>query len=299
VRKTNGRWETPTLWIGLGAGAAMGIVAVVIELWLTRALQIKETPTLGSAAYQAFAIAAIPEEVVKFIALLAITIVYLEGRRLQDVLLVAVGIGMGFAGLENIAYVAGSRAWELTAIIRAVSAVPTHGVLALTMGALVIATVLNEGNRWLGLTLALVVPILLHGAYDTLLMISDPGAKVWAFPATVVVMTLSGVVAVVLCNMVLPQAAALDEPPDSKPRRLPRGNRKLAPPGNPKLLSRLARGFLFVLVGVAWLSGFQPAVSWFCAFLGVLPLILSFDLLATRIGDSGAGGTIRDLASHA
>ncbi len=147
VRKTNGSWETPALGIGLAAGAAMGIVALVIELLLTRALHIKATPTIGSAAYEAFAIAAVPEEVVKYVALLVITTVYLDGRRLQDVLLVAVGIGMGFAGLENIAYVAGSRVWELTAIIRAVSAVPTHGVLALTMGSLVIATIFNDGSR--------------------------------------------------------------------------------------------------------------------------------------------------------
>ncbi len=33
---------------------------------------------------------------------------------------------------------------------------------------------------------------------------------------------------------------------------------------------------------MAWLSGFNATVTWFCAFLGVLPLILSFDLLATR-----------------
>jgi hypothetical protein len=198
---------------------------------------------------------------------------------------------MGFAGLENIVYVAGSHIWELTAIIRAVSAVPTHGVLALTMGALVIATVLNDGNRWFGLSLALVVPILLHGAYDTLLMTSAPGARVWTFPATVIVMTMSGVVAVVLCNLVLPQAAALDEPMERKPRHAPRGH--------PKLLSRIARAFLIILVAVVWLSGFEPSVYWFCAFLGVLPLILSFDLIMTRPVDSGADGMVRDLASRA
>jgi len=293
VRKTNASWETPALKIGLAAGTGMGILAAVIELFVLRALHIdiENTPTVRSAALEAFAVAAVPEEVVKYVALLIVVGLYLEGRRLQDVLLLAVGIGMGFAGLENIIYVAGSQAWELTAIIRAVSAVPTHGILALIMGALVIATVLSEENRWLGLLLALVVPILLHGAYDTLQMVTDPDARAWTFPATVGVMFVSGVVAIGLCSIVLPKAAELDAPLDQK--RRPVG------PARPKQLSRFARGFLFALVATAWISDFDATISWACAYLGVLPLLLSFDLILTRQPNSLDPDPLSDVASHA
>ena len=274
VRKANGSWANPALWIGFLAGAGGGVVAYFAEQILVALLHIGATPTLGSAAYKAFLIAAIPEEAVKYVALLIVTLVYLEGRRLQDVLLLAVGIGMGFAGLENMLYLDHARAWQFVALVRSVSAVPAHGILGLTMGALVMATVLTASNRWLGLLLALCLPILLHGVYDTLGMISSQAALNWTFPATVLVMTGSGLLAVGLCNMVLPEAAALDRPIDALRRR--------GPDRPPKLLARLAGSFLFLLLALVRFSHYDTTVCWMAAFLGVLPLILAFDLVFTR-----------------
>ena len=276
VRKTNGSWLNPALWIGFLVGAGAGVVAYFVEQFLLAALHLGPvTPTLQAAAAKGFLVAGIPEEVVKFAALLLITTLTLEGKRLQDVLLLAVGVGMGFAGLENMLYLGHARAWGVVAVIRSVSAVPTHGILGLTMGALLIATVLNEGNKLLGLALTLLVPVLLHGAYDTLLLASGTGALTWTFPAAVLAMTVSGLMAVGLCNMVLPEAAEVDAAIDLGQART------LRKP--PKLLARIAGSFLFLLLAVVRFSGYDATVCWMAAFLGVLPLTLAFDLVFTRL----------------
>ncbi len=276
VRKTNGNWANPALWSGFLVGAGGGVVAYFAEQMLIGWLHLgAAAPTLQSAAAKGFLVAAIPEEAVKFTALLLITMLTLEGKRLQDVLLLAVGVGMGFAGLENMLYLGHASAWQFIAVIRSVSAVPTHGILGLTMGALLIATVLNEGGKLLGLALALLVPILLHGAYDTLAFASGSGELSWTFPATVLAMTASGLMAIGLCNMVLPEAAVVDAPIDA--------GRQRGPGKPPKLLARLAGSFLFLLLAVVRFSGYDATVCWMAAFLGVLPLTLALDLVFTRL----------------
>ncbi len=275
VRKTNGSWANPALWIGFLVGAGGGVVAYFVEQGLLAWLHLgAATATLQSAAAKGFLVAAIPEETVKFAGLLLITMLALDGKRLQDVLLLAVGIGMGFAGLENMMYLGHSSVWQFVAVIRSVSAVPTHGILGLAMGALLIATVLNEGNKLLGLALTLPVPILLHGAYDWLLMASGSSGLSWTFPAAVLAMTASGLMAVGVCNMVLPEAAEVDAAIDAGRARGPRKR--------PKLLARVAGCFLFLLLAVVRFSGYDATVCWMAAFLGVLPLTLALDLVFTR-----------------
>jgi RsiW-degrading membrane proteinase PrsW (M82 family) len=280
VRKTNADWGSSSLWIGLAVGAGMGVVAYFAEeliIWLLH-VDPRARPTLGGAFTQGFIVAGIPEEVVRYAGLLLVIARYLEGRRLQDVLLLAVGIGMGFAGLENLLYLTRyAQVWEFLALMRSVSAIPAHGILALIMGALLIATVLSDEHRWLGLLMALVVPILLHGLYDSLLFaaVGNAAVRVWSLPATVIVMTTSGLVAVGLCNMVLPEAAEMDAQIDRKAVRV-------MPRRRSKWLVRFARVYLVALVLAAKASGFDPTICWNLAFVGVLPLILSFDLIFTR-----------------
>jgi RsiW-degrading membrane proteinase PrsW (M82 family) len=280
VRKTNADWGASALWIGLAVGAGMGVVAYFTEqliVWLLH-IDAHARPTIGGAFTQGFLVAGIPEEMVKYAGLLLVIARYLEGRRLQDVLLLAVGVGMGFAGLENLLYLTRyAQVWEFIALMRSVSAVPAHGILALIMGALLIATVLSDEHRWVGLVMALVVPILLHGLYDSLLFagMANAAVRAWSLPATVIVMTTSGLVAVGLCNMVLPEAAEMDAQIDRRAVRV-------MPRGRPKWLVRFARFYLVTLVLIAKGFGFDPTICWNLAFVGVLPLILSFDLIFTR-----------------
>ena len=274
VRKTNGSWLNPALWIGFLVGAGGGVLAYFVEQALVGWLHLAGTAlTLREAAEKGFLVAAFPEEIFKFAGLLLITMFALEGKRLQDVLLLAVGIGMGFAGLENMLYLGHASAWQFIAVLRSVSAVPTHGILALIMGSLLIATVLSDGNRLPGLALTLLMPVVLHGTYDWLAMASGSGALSWTFPATVVAMTVSGLMAVALCNVVLPEAAVMDAHIDAGHARAPR---KM-----PKLLVRSASGFLFLLIAIVRGTGYDATVCWMAAFLGVLPLTLAFDLIFT------------------
>ena len=95
----------------------------------------------------------------------------------------------------------------------------------------------------------------------------------WTFPATVLAMTGSGLLAVSLCNMVLPEAALLDASLDAGQAR--------GPQRPPKRLARLAGSFLFLLMAVVRFSHYDATVCWLAALLGVLPLTLAFDLIFT------------------
>ena len=70
---------------------------------------------------------------------------------------------LGFATIENVLYV--SQGGLETALMRAVTAVPAHACFGAIMGYMY-AQARYGRTRFLGLTRALLVPVLLHGLYD-------------------------------------------------------------------------------------------------------------------------------------
>ncbi len=122
-----------------------------------------------SAFLTSFINAAIPEEVFKFLALLLIANKCKYFDEFFDGIVYSVCIGMGFAGLENILYLIGADdLWYVMGISRALMAVPTHYFLAVIMGAFFSLGWFDRNNRTVYLSAALVLPIILHGLYDTL-----------------------------------------------------------------------------------------------------------------------------------
>lgn len=126
---------------------------------------------LGGAILQAFWYAAIPEELSKFLML------WLLVRRNRffdeniDGVVYSVCVGMGFAGAENILYlISNYDSWVFVGISRALISVPCHFFLAVVMGYYYsLAHFGDETRKRKNLCLAIAVPILMHGAIDSIL----------------------------------------------------------------------------------------------------------------------------------
>jgi RsiW-degrading membrane proteinase PrsW (M82 family) len=130
VFKARESWLSPALWVGLAAGVAAGILALLVEAALTAWLGLDAAATGGTvgarAVLRGFFVAGLPEEALKLGALLAVMLM-LDASRLRSLVMVAIAVAMGFAAFENVLYLAkAGSAWQTVALLRGGSAVPIH-----------------------------------------------------------------------------------------------------------------------------------------------------------------------------
>lgn len=154
-------------FFGVGA-AALEISAMLLFVGISQ----DDTPTsLIGAIYQSFCCAAIPEELAKFLML------WLLVRRNKyfdehiDGIVYAICVGMGFAGAENILYLIDNYdSWFSVGIARGLISVPGHFFFAVAMGYyLSLSQFGDKAHKRKNLCLAIVVPILMHGIFDSIL----------------------------------------------------------------------------------------------------------------------------------
>lgn len=125
--------------------------------------------SFSGAFLTSFISAAIPEEGLKFAALWLLVKRCKHFDEMFDGIVYAVCIGMGFAGLENILYLFGADdEWISVGISRALISVPMHYIFAIIMGAFFSLGWFDKRNRKVYMTSALLLPIIVHGLYDTL-----------------------------------------------------------------------------------------------------------------------------------
>ncbi|MDB4969372.1 MAG: prsW [Myxococcales bacterium] len=133
---------------------------------------------MGARAFDAVVLAAICEELPKWIAFLFIYR-WNEFDEPLDGVVYGVALALGFATVENILCVV--RDGLGIGVMRAIFAVPAHALFGAAMGFYVGRAKLGDG-QWQGidvkrrerrdrLAAALVVPILFHGAYDFVLQL--------------------------------------------------------------------------------------------------------------------------------
>ncbi len=116
-----------------------------------------------------FGVVAISEELSKYMLLKKRTWNNPEFNCLYDGVVYAVAVSLGFALWENISYV--TMYGFSTALVRAVTAVPGHACFGVFMGVFYSLAKSNdyvgeEGKSRFFRILSVVVPVLLHGAYD-------------------------------------------------------------------------------------------------------------------------------------
>ncbi len=141
-------------------------VAMFLESLGARALGAWE-----HAAVSAFLGAAIPEETFKFLVLRFWVWRQKEFDEPMDGIVYGAAASLGFAALENILYVSGNGGGFSTALLRALTAVPSHALTGVVMGYFVgRARFAPEGERGDLLGTGLLAAIALHGAYDLFLI---------------------------------------------------------------------------------------------------------------------------------
>ena len=151
------------------------IIALIIGVPMMKIGTAFQSP-LFKSFYEAFFVAAIPEEFAKFIILYWIIWKSKFFDEHYDGIIYAVFVSLGFALVENILYVSGKGIG--IAFIRAILAVPGHGLFAVAMGYfLSLAKFNKQTNVQKYLVLSLVVPMGLHGTYDFLLMYTSSLTK--------------------------------------------------------------------------------------------------------------------------
>lgn len=165
IRKDNRPEPNKWLWAAVGLGV---LICPVLFLLAFLGWPVIETDSLWTAFLTSFVTAAIPEECLKFMALLILARCCKHFDEYFDGIVYAVCIGMGFAGLENIMYVIGYEEWIYVSITRALLSVPMHYFFAIIMGTFFSLGWFDKRNRKVYFSAALLLPIIVHGFYDFL-----------------------------------------------------------------------------------------------------------------------------------
>ena len=158
--------------LGLLIKSLVAGMLIVIPIVLVERLLVAIMPPIGkvpAAAYNAFLVAGSTEEVFKFLALYLLVWKSPSFDEKFDGIVYAVFVSLGFAAVENVLYVLDGG--YHTAIVRAITAVPAHALFGITMGYyLGIARMYSELRKEY-LRKAILIPIVLHGIYDFILMV--------------------------------------------------------------------------------------------------------------------------------
>ena len=129
-------------------------------------------PSVIQAGYTAFIVAGITEETFKFLVFILFIWRNQHFNEKFDGIVYAVFISLGFAAVENLLYV--TQLGFDVGVSRALTAVPAHALFGIVMGYhLGIAKMIPE-RRTKHMLLGLLVPILLHGIYDFIIMSGHP-----------------------------------------------------------------------------------------------------------------------------
>jgi RsiW-degrading membrane proteinase PrsW (M82 family) len=162
---------TKQLRKALGWGVTVSFPIVIVEMIIKSVFFGGGEPTsLVGTTFEAFFVAALPEESFK---LLALWIVVRKNPYFDehiDGVVYAVFVSLGFAGLENILYVFGNAEnWVQVSLSRALLAVPGHYAFGVLMGYYYsLYCFVNPSTR--NFILVLLAPVLAHGFYDALIL---------------------------------------------------------------------------------------------------------------------------------
>ena len=142
----------------------LGVLAVVPALLLGVLADPFQSYFRGytRTIYQAYVVAALVEEGVKYLLLAAIVRHHPQFDEVTDGLVYGMAASLGFAFLENVLYIAGPSGILL---LRGVTAVPLHAGCGALIGYFVARAHFDDRRHSLG---GLVLAVLIHGTYNVL-----------------------------------------------------------------------------------------------------------------------------------
>ena len=172
----------PTKWLAkaFGFGVLSALLSFVFSMSLSASfgleIDAEVYPSIFDAFADAFLLAAIPEELAKLIMLWLLLRKNPHFDEKFDGIVYAVCIGMGFAGIENVMYLAGALedgSWIGMGISRALFSIPGHFLFAVLMGYYYSLYYWGIDRSMKVKLLVLVSPIIAHGLFDGVLMSSQ------------------------------------------------------------------------------------------------------------------------------
>jgi RsiW-degrading membrane proteinase PrsW (M82 family) len=192
VAKTRIGWRNEALYSAvLAGGVGASLVTLLPGFEDVFPFSARSADPLVTAGVTAVLVAAIPEEGVKFLILFGATRRDANVRRLQDIVALALGVSIGTATFENLAYVVFAGDWRIAAIARSLLAVPGHGINGLIMGALLTSARLGPHRPHLAYVIAFAVPVVTHAAYDFPLIALQSVDNPWLIVVWLAVLFLS------------------------------------------------------------------------------------------------------------
>ena len=150
-------------------GVISCFAAAYLEMFESQFLPQYPQGSLEYAVTTSFCMAAFVEEIVKFLAMKLGSWKYAGFNYRFDGIVYGVSAAVGFAVYENINYVA--MYGFQTAIVRAFTAIPLHAFCGVFMGVFYSYTkkaAIQGKSGFKSFILSLIVPMLIHGIYDTL-----------------------------------------------------------------------------------------------------------------------------------
>ncbi len=161
------------LFLGLIFGALITTPIVLTEKLIT--FYIPNGGVLMEAFFLSFAVAALVEEGFKYVVLFFLIWKDNNFNERFDGIVYSVFISLGFAGVENVMYVYNPTMGGFeTAISRAIISVPAHGFFGILMGYYFALSKYEPEKRTRHIIGAFIVPFLVHGIYDFILLSNLP-----------------------------------------------------------------------------------------------------------------------------
>lgn len=155
-----------------------GIISAIPTIFVENFLSgINFLPGMLSAVWRAFIVAGLTEEFFKRLVVMKIAYYHIAFNEKLDGIIYCTFSALGFATIENIMYVvSGYDADPYIGLYRGLLSVPAHMLFAITMGYYLSLARFSpdQKTRSFYFTKSLIVPVLLHGTFNFLLMAGIP-----------------------------------------------------------------------------------------------------------------------------
>lgn len=190
ILKKDSAQPEPAKWLikafiwGIGAAYLSFVFSVPASFIFGLNPNAESYPSIISAFADAFLLAAIPEELAKFIMLWLLLRKNPFFDERFDGIVYAVCISMGFAGIENIMYLTEGiedGSWIGIGISRALFSIPGHFFFAVLMGYYYSLYYFSINRSKKIMAMILVAPILAHGIFDGILMTTQVDERLATF----------------------------------------------------------------------------------------------------------------------
>lgn len=166
------KWLAKAFWYGVLSALLSFAFSTPLGAIFGMELEAEVYPSIFDAFADAFLLAAIPEELAKLIMLWLLLRKNPHFDEKFDGIVYAVCIGMGFAGIENVMYLADGiedGSWVGVGISRALFSIPGHFLFAVLMGYYYSLYYWGINRTLKAKVMILVAPVLAHGIFDGIL----------------------------------------------------------------------------------------------------------------------------------